>query len=87
MNNHLNCSQAFEQLSAISFAMDDLRLYLDTHPFDKEALKKFEDFQTDRNSMLTEYENSHGPVCAYNVKNNRSNFAWVDEPWPWEGIQ
>lgn len=76
---------AMKKLQAISFVLDDLRLFLDTHPFEMQALSKYEEAKTQRNQILNEYETNYGPVETYYVKQN-NQWTWVDSPWPWEGM-
>jgi len=76
---------AMKNLQAICFVMDDLRLFLDTHPFETQAINKYEEIRVQRNQLLDDYETSFGPIECYNVKQN-SQWTWVDSPWPWEGV-
>ncbi|MFU0827762.1 MAG: Spore coat protein JB [Lachnoclostridium sp.] len=81
--NQAKCD-SMKKLQAVSFVLDDLRLFLDTHPFDKEALASFEKYKNEREQALEEYENDFGPVLAYCVK-EEAQWSWVNTPWPWEG--
>lgn len=76
---------AMKNLQAVCFAMDDIRLFLDTHPFETQALNKYEEIRVQRNQLLEDFETSFGPVETYNVKQS-SQWTWVDSPWPWEGV-
>ncbi len=75
---------SMKKLQAVSFALDDLRLFLDTHPFEKEALSSFENFKKQRTQILEDYETNFGPILPYCVK-EENQWTWVDSPWPWEG--
>lgn len=76
---------AMKKLQAICFVMDDLRLFLDTHPFETGALTQYEETRLQRNQLLSEFETNFGPIETYNVKQN-NQWTWVDSPWPWEGV-
>lgn len=76
---------AMKKLQAICFVLDDLRLFLDTHPFETQAINKYEEVRTQRNQVISDFETAYGPIEAYNVKQN-SQWTWVDSPWPWEGM-
>ena len=39
--NQMNRQQLFNLINTVSFAVDDLLLFLDTHPDDAEAIKAF----------------------------------------------
>lgn len=77
------CS-AMKKLQETSFVLDELRLFLDTHPFDKEALNSYETYRSEREKALSEYETTFGPIDQYRVKEN-TMWSWIDDPWPWEG--
>ena len=73
----------FAYITASSFVLDDLRLFLDTHPNDKEALDYWRKVEKGRNEAVEEYTKCYGPISAYNV-DAKNYWTWVDEPWPWE---
>lgn len=74
----------FACITATSFVLDDLRIYLDTHPYDQEALDYWRKVERVRNEAVEEYTKCFGPINSYKVDvSNR--WTWVDEPWPWEG--
>lgn len=75
---------SMKNIQAVSFALDDLRLFLDTHPFEKEALANYENYKKQRTQVLEEYEKNFGPILSYCVK-EENKWTWVDSPWPWEG--
>ena len=66
------------------FAADDARLFLDTHPENREALtyykKKMELYQRARDH----YEEKYGPISVENAAVG-DRWGWVEAPWPWEG--
>jgi spore coat protein JB len=79
-----NKCDAMKHLQAVSFALDDIRLFLDTHPFETEAISYYENYKQQRNKIMEEYEQNYGPVLSYNV-NEANTWTWVESPWPWEG--
>ncbi len=70
-------------IDKVSFAMDDTRLFLDTHPYSKEALMFFGRMQEKRNAALKEYSEAYGPLCAYDVP-PADMWKWNQGPWPWQ---
>lgn len=76
--------QLFSIITEASFALDDARLFLDTHPFDKEALEYYSKYEEVRNQALKEYRDCFGPIVSYDV-NPDNVWTWINEPWPWEG--
>ena len=60
-----NCASKKELLQSInqvSFAIDDLLLFLDTHPREKRALEYFSELSARRNELLKKYAELHGPL-------------------------
>ncbi|KSV60321.1 spore coat protein CotJB [Acetivibrio ethanolgignens] len=68
----------------VGFAIDDVVLYLDTHPQDKQAMEYYETYRRLRNQAVEEYTRLYGPLTNENVAFG-SYWAWVSTPWPWEG--
>ncbi len=65
------------------FYLVDLNLYLDTHPNDRRALAKFNEYREKRQMAHEAYLEKCGPLTA--VQNSSDeHFDWVDDPWPWE---
>lgn len=73
----LNC------IDTTSFAIDDVALYLDTHPTDKVALDYYEKVNALRKEAIKNYTTYFGPLTIDDV-NTTNNWSWVEEPWPWE---
>lgn len=65
-----------------SFVINDLNLYLDLNPDDKEANKLIKDMILKEKMAKEEYMNSYGPLCIDEVSGN--NFDWINSPWSWE---
>ncbi|MBO4354283.1 MAG: spore coat protein CotJB [Clostridia bacterium] len=72
----------FEKIGQLSFAVDEIRLFLDTHPGDAEALALFGEYAQRRSEAIDEYTNTYGPIDAYYV-NTTNGWTWIDEPMPW----
>ena len=86
MNNNMNMNEREHLMHVItlsSFAMDDTRLYLDTHPDDAEALAYFENNRNIRNAAIAEHSAKYGPICSYDVYPNNC-WNWNNSPLPWE---
>ena len=61
---------------AADFAVWEMRLYLDTHPDDQQALALFA--QLCRQTNEPNYAATFLPECC------ASAWGWVNDPWPWE---
>ena len=73
-------------ITEVSFYLDDLRLFLDTHPCDREALAMYNEFQKKRMVLVKEYEETYGPLRWYGHNNSCEIWSWTQYPWPWEGV-
>lgn len=78
------CSRLYHWINLVSFAINDIVLYLDTHPGDKEALAYFYHFQDLRNKALDEYAACYGPLTL-DTTGNYPHWSWALQPFPWEG--
>ena len=72
-----------KRISVARFAAWELHIYLDTHPGDKAALRKFEQYNEKANQLTKEFEEKYGPLTANDVYGD-SSWKWVNSPWPWE---
>ena len=70
-------------LRALDFAIHELSLYLDTHPYDQEALSMFRSLLEQRKEARTEYIKSNGPLVPTDAMEN-GNYTWWMGPWPWQ---
>lgn len=74
-------------INEVSFAVDDIKLYLDTHPDDGKALDFFKEKSMIRNEALKAYAAQYGPLTIDTGDDTCSRqWDWVMQPWPWEGV-
>ena len=73
----------FDSITKLSFAMDEVRLFLDTHPQDEEALSAYDQLRGQRAAMMRRYTESCGPINFYDASGS-CEWNWVQQPWPWE---
>ncbi|MDO5569469.1 MAG: spore coat protein CotJB [bacterium] len=66
------------------FAMNDLNLYLDTEPTDKEAIELFNNYRNLAFQAITNFEASYGPLTVSDNPINTNKWIWNANPWPWE---
>ncbi len=74
--------QMLYQIMALSFAVNDLNLYLDLHPDDKQVLDLFKKYALEKSELEKNYVKKYGPLEVTQVNGNK--FNWVNNPWPWE---
>ena len=69
-------------ITKVSFAMDDTRLFLDTHPECIEAMEYFKKLQIIRHRLMKEYTERFGTIYSYNMGDS-DNWSWNEGPFPW----
>lgn len=67
-----------------SFAINDMNLYLDTHPEDRRALNVLKELIMEEEKVKKEYVMNYGPLNICDVKSDK--FNWIDGPWSWENM-
>ena len=74
-----------QNINEVSFAVDDILLYLDTHPCDEKALSFFQDASARRMKLMNEYAEKYGPLTIdYAAKSSENSWKWMEQPFPWE---
>lgn len=74
--------QLMEHLQIISFAIDDLRLFIDTHPNYEDAIECINELMTLRHMVLKQYTTKYGPIYSYMVDTD-NGWDWTSAPLPW----
>lgn len=76
-------SALMTQITQISFVMDELRLYLDTHPDHADALAMFTRNRSLRQQLIDRYTERFGAPEAYSAGGS-GEWDWTQAPMPWE---
>ena len=85
MNRQMNRRQLLNHINQVSFAVDEVSLYLNTHPCDTEALEYFRKMSRQRNEALKEYSTAYGPLTIDTADDScTERWNWINEPWPWQ---
>ena len=71
------------ELQALAFAVNELALYLDTHPNDTEALEMYQTYQQALHDGMMNFSKEHGPL-NHTVPGKKGCYCWPNDPWPWE---
>ena len=82
--HEMNRRELFEYINQISFAVDDVKLFLDTHPENQKALDYFQKYKEKRIEALKEYAEVYGPLTVDTVSENSVCWNLINEPWPWQ---
>ena len=73
---------ALSELMALDFAIDELGLYLTTHPEDTEVLNLYWSYIKLGREGREAYEKQYGPILQTDV--TPGSFKWLNDPWPWD---
>lgn len=77
------------EIYCISFAINDLTLYLDTHPSCDKGMVLFAKLVERRKELLDEFTHQFYPLTtdcmSHYVTDSHGLFSWGDCPAPWEG--
>lgn len=87
-NNRMRRSERTERelmdiITKVSFAMDDTRLFLDTHPDCTEAMEYFKKMHRIRHEAVKEYAQRFGQIESYHIDNDDDSWDWNSAPLPW----
>ena len=74
---------ALAELMALDFAVDELGLYLTTHPDDREVLELYWSYIELAKEGRAKYEKMYGPLFQTTRPENGS-YCWLKDPWPWD---
>lgn len=98
MDDRMERMRLLKEIGETSFMVNDLTLYLDTHPEDPEALKAFSELSKKRRERMKTFADQFEPltvdlVCpdpgsrsgGLTEYGDQKRFAWSDGPMPWEG--
>ena len=77
-------NEMMEQIMALEFTLIDLGQYLDTHPYDDNAIEYFNDYKQELQKLWREYEEKYAPLTA--GSRNPEFWEWIKNPWPWENM-
>lgn len=71
------------QLRALAFVIQELGLYLDTHPDDNEAFTLFQRYVALEKTARETFLEKVGPLTMTDAA-RASRYTWGDGPWPWQ---
>ena len=82
MNQENNAQDLLEEIRALMFSVNDLSLYLDTHPCDMKAINSHRQYNEKLRELMNIYQTQYAPLSIYQPVGNWEK--WVNSPWPWE---
>ena len=79
--NNLNKQEMLMQIRELKFSVNDIALYLDTHPCDRRAIALHNQYSKELRVLSDEYQKKYGPLT---IECPCNKCRWIDLPWPWE---
>ena len=77
-----NGNTALAELMALDFAVDELGLYLTTHPDDSEVFSLYRSYIALAEEGRKKYQELYGPLRQTDL--TKDAFRWLTDPWPWD---
>ena len=71
------------QITQLGFCLDDVILYLDTHPDCPTALSSYPEVKKRLNKAREQYNTLYGPLTSNQVAPGET-WSWIETPLPWE---
>lgn len=75
--------ELLDLIRILGFNAFDAVLFLDTHPYDQQALEHFNKYQQLLERAVKEYNNYFGPLST-DTSGAKQEWTWGEGPWPWE---
>ena len=72
-------------INQIGFVNQDIRLYLDIYPNDRNMIKKYNDNVVLLDRLIKDYENKYGPLKCDSLSDDNL-FSWATMSFPWEEV-
>lgn len=79
-----NKEQMLRDIGIVGFTVVELALYLDTHPYDRNAIEYFNHYNRIKTQLEKEFSKTYYPLNL-NHANSEQEWRWGAAPLPWEG--
>lgn len=73
-----------EEIQTVDFVLVELNLYLNTHPYDYEAIQQFNNFTQQSMMLKSRFAQEYGPLTNFGNDYSKFPWTWKDAPWPWQ---
>lgn len=80
--------ELMNKINTVSFALNDLTLYLDTHPDCPKGTALFHELLKERLELLAEFAGAFYPLTQISMVTGNADstrYGWSEGPMPWEG--
>lgn len=75
--------ELLQAVNESAFVLQELALYLDTHPGCGAGLARFQQARQAYCQAVEAYTAQYGPL-RFEQSESCGNWQWVEAPWPWE---
>ena len=83
MKDNMSKMELKKQIAAVHMMLEDLQLYLNTHPSDRNALAKRNGYVKQLKMLKEEYDKCFDMISQDDSLSTYP-WEWICEPWPWE---
>jgi spore coat protein JB len=79
-----NYYRLLKEIQAVDFVLVELNLYLDTHPYDYQAIQQYNDYVRKSMELKHSFQTLYGPLMHFGHSYAGTPWNWDDTPWPWQ---
>lgn len=72
-----------KEITAVHMMLVELKLYLNTHPSDREAIAQHNSYVKQFRELTDEYNQCYGMLTP-NDALSPYPWQWINQPWPWD---
>jgi spore coat protein JB len=83
MKDDASRMELLKQITATEFMKDDLGLFLNTHPMEREVISQYNYYVMESRRLRENYEMNYGMLSEHDSL-SPCPWKWIDEPWPWD---
>lgn len=83
VNENKDKMTAMDELQALGFCVNELALYLDTHPDDEEAVAIFNTYAELYDAAVNQFQ-KNGKDFTQLMSGQSGKYTWLSDPWPWD---
>lgn len=84
MSANMSQAQLMDRINEVSFAVNDMQLYLDTHPTCERGMRFMREKLAERQMLLAEYARRFGPLTIDSADLSDNTWQWMEQPFPWQ---
>lgn len=83
-NGYCEQREMIIEISKICFAIIEMTMYLDTHPYDLDAIEQCNRYLNKKRQLEREYCSKYEPLSINDITGSGKEWNWALQPAPWE---